>query len=218
MEREEGEVKDLVKKLEGGEITAKEIIFELKKRGLTHHAREPIPGVFVITGMIIWVVLCFLPAIAHHIGILDFFTKLLIIKIPTAVSYLAIILAIVVSPMMFYARSIKIKKGGCRNEDHTIILLKEGAYRVLRHPEVFVGLIWFITAPIIFDLFGIQFTILSVLGEAVIILALFLQTKQEEKFNILKWGDEYRQYMKEVPRFNFILGLWRLRKRSLTRR
>jgi len=25
----------------------------------------------------------------------------------------------------------------------------------------------------------------------------------------LKWGDDYRQYMKEVPRFNFILGLLR---------
>jgi len=120
--------------------------------------------------------------------------------------------------MMFYAHSIKIKKGGCRSDDHTVILLKEGAYRILRHPEGFVGLIWFITAPIILNLFVIPFTVLSVLGEAVIVLALFLQTKQEEEFNILKWGDGYRQYMKEVPRWNIFGGLWNLRKGNLKRR
>jgi len=30
----------------------------------------------------------------------------------------------------------------------------------------------------------------------------------------MKWGDEYRQYMKEVPRWNLIKGLWILRKRK----
>lgn len=29
----------------------------------------------------------------------------------------------------------------------------------------------------------------------------------EEKLDIPRWGDEYRRYMKEVPRFNFVLGL-----------
>lgn len=41
-----------------------------------------------------------------------------------------------------------------------------------------------------------------------------MQCKKEERFNLRKWGDEYRQYMKEVPRFNFILGIWRLAKRK----
>jgi len=36
---------------------------------------------------------------------------------------------------------------------------------------------------------------------------------EEEKLDIPKWGDEYRQYMKEVPRFNFIKGVWNMRKR-----
>jgi len=36
----------------------------------------------------------------------------------------------------------------------------------------------------------------------------------EEKINIEKWGDEYLRYMKEVPRFNFILGLWWLRTKE----
>lgn len=37
--------------------------------------------------------------------------------------------------------------------------------------------------------------------------------KAEETMNIKKWRDEYIQYMKEVPIFNFIKGLWNLRKR-----
>ena len=29
-----------------------------------------------------------------------------------------------------------------------------------------------------------------------------------------KWGNEYRQCMKEVPRWNFIKGYWNLKKRG----
>jgi protein-S-isoprenylcysteine O-methyltransferase Ste14 len=39
---------------------------------------------------------------------------------------------------------------------------------------------------------------------------------EERRLNIRKWGDAYRQYMKEVPRWNIALGLVRLgRKRRL---
>jgi len=37
---------------------------------------------------------------------------------------------------------------------------------------------------------------------------------EEKKLDIPKWGDEYLQYMKEVPRFNFILGIWRLKRKE----
>ncbi len=46
------------------------------------------------------------------------------------------------------------------------------------------------------------------------VLGLFLQSRKEDDFNLRKWEDEHRQYMKEVPRFNFILGLWRGFKRG----
>ena len=61
--------------------------------------------------------------------------------------------------------------------------------------------------------FTIRFTILTVIGDIVIIIGIEILAKQEEAFNIRKWGDEYQQFMKEVPRFNFIKGLWNLRKR-----
>ncbi|GAH98038.1 unnamed protein product, partial [marine sediment metagenome] len=48
----EGEVKDLAEKLEKGEITKEEVLREMKSRKLRHHAGEPIPGIFGISGMI----------------------------------------------------------------------------------------------------------------------------------------------------------------------
>jgi len=37
---------------------------------------------------------------------------------------------------------------------------------------------------------------------------------EERKLNIRKWGDAYLQYMKEVPRWNIIVGLARLGRKK----
>jgi protein-S-isoprenylcysteine O-methyltransferase Ste14 len=60
----------------------------------------------------------------------------------------------------------------------------------------------------------VPFTPLSVIA-IVEIFALHYHAsiKEEKMLDMPKWGDEYRQYMKEVPRWNFIKGLWNLRKR-----
>ncbi len=213
-EEKEGLVADLIEKMGKGKLTAKEAIAELERRGLTHHAKEPIPGVFAIIGITVWGILCFLPTVARDLGTLNFLAQLPAIKIPAVASFSAIIFAIAVTPLAAYSHSIKIKKGGCRHEDHTIILIKEGPYGILRHPEVFVGLIWLVAIPIILSPLGLSFTFLSILGEAVMILALFLQAKLEEQFNVLKWSNEYRRYQEEVPRFNLILGIWRWTRRK----
>jgi protein-S-isoprenylcysteine O-methyltransferase Ste14 len=41
------------------------------------------------------------------------------------------------------------------------------------------------------------------------IVYIYVASYLEEKENIEKWGDEYRQYLREVPRFNILLGVWR---------
>ncbi|GAJ11922.1 unnamed protein product, partial [marine sediment metagenome] len=51
----------------------------------------------------------------------------------------------------------------------------------------------------------------------IIISAFYLMEINEEKFDQMKWGDEYRQYMKEIPRWNIIKGL-RARKRETAQR
>ena len=55
----------------------------------------------------------------------------------------------------------------------------------------------------------IHFTILTVFAIALMIVYLNIGSHLEEKYNIEKWGDEYRQYLREVPRFNILLGVWR---------
>ncbi|MEW6681200.1 MAG: hypothetical protein AB1297_09340 [bacterium] len=56
-------------------------------------------------------------------------------------------------------------------------------------------------------------TIFTIPGIVYIIgLALYL-IKAEDNFNIKKWGDEYQQYIREVPAVNFIKGLWNIKKK-----
>lgn len=55
--------------------------------------------------------------------------------------------------------------------------------------------------------------VLSVVGNILYFMVIYLVTFGEEEVSVLKWGGEYRQYMREVPKFNFIVGMWRLMKR-----
>lgn len=42
---------------------------------------------------------------------------------------------------------------------------------------------------------------------------IFYIIKVEDNINIKKGGDEYRQFMRDVPAINFVKGLWNMRKR-----
>jgi len=78
---------------------------------------------------------------------------------------------------------------------------------------VFFLMMWFILPFIILSAY-VYFTPLSVIAIITMIVYNYYMFWIEEKYNIMKWGDEYRQYMKEVLRFNFIKGLWNLNRRK----
>lgn len=80
----------------------------------------------------------------------------------------------------------------------------------MRHPSVFSIMMWFIFLLIILSV-KVPFTFLSVTAIIIAVVSHYYMIYVEEKINIMKWEDEYIQYMKEVPRFNFIKGLWNLR-------
>ena len=210
MEKRESKVKDLAEKLRKGEITPEEAQRELRKRGLGH---EETWKDFV--WHVVWGILCFLPAIAKGTGIeiLSLFARLPAMEFPPIVIYLSITLFIAMIPLAVWGFYFNSKKGGCGSEDHTVILLKNGPYGIVRHPAGVSWTVFFATAPLILS--GVvPFTILSAIAIVEIISISYYGCAWEEKtLDILKWGDEYRQYMKEVPRFNFILGLWRLRRK-----
>lgn len=199
MGKEESKVKDLVENLQIGEITSKDGLKELKKRGLLESERwEIIPWAIYF---ILWLPLNFM-----------FSDRLLRIHFPPIVIYISLAIGLFGMLLCIGITRMHCKRGGL-NHDETVILLKEGPYRVMRHPAV-VGMILPILLPIILSTY-VPFSLLSV--AAIITMTVYSYCAcllEEKKLDIPKWGDEYLQYMKEVPRFNFIKGLWNLRKRK----
>jgi protein-S-isoprenylcysteine O-methyltransferase Ste14 len=211
--REEGEVKDLVEKLRRGELTRDDVLEEMRKRGLFHHAYEPIPGMFSMIVVTVWGVLCFLPVICEvfNLGI----PEIPSIQVPFEMACLSFLFSIIMAPPLFYSAYLREKRS--ITGDENIILVKEGAYGIVRHPAALGGLILLLLVPVMLTCspFNVPFTVFSFLGDVMVfILFQLLAPRLEEKINIRKWGDEYRQYMKEVPRFNFILGAWRWSRRK----
>ena len=77
-----------------------------------------------------------------------------------------------------------------------------GIYAIVRHPE-FLG-----HMLIIFGMM-ISRTILSILVCAILIAMLYLGILSEEKENLKKFGKNYEEYMKRVPRLNILEGVRR---------
>jgi len=80
-------------------------------------------------------------------------------------------------------------------------LVESGMYAFVRHPE-FLGHILIIFALVIISQHWINFIV-----GAILIVLLCLAMIEEEKRNIEKFGDAYRDYMKKVPRINLIAGI-----------
>ena len=198
MREDEGQVKDLVEKLQVGELTPKEAKKRLKERGLLEPERWEIIPLAIY--FILWIPLNFM-----------FSDQLPAVQFPAIVIYISIVIVVLGICLAVWVTRMHYKRGGL-NHDETVILLKEGPYRVMRHPAG-VGMMLPILLPIILSAY-VPFSPLSVAAIIVMIVYIYYGVRmEEEKLDIPKWGDEYLQYMKEVPRFNFIVGLWRLRKR-----
>jgi len=204
----EGQVNDLVEKLERGEITSKDALKELEKRGLLEPERwEIIPW---MAYFVLWL----LPVVSSQskLDFLAFFAQLPAISFPAIVIYISLAIGLLGILVGIWATRMHYRRGGLKH-DETVILLKEGPYRVMRHPAS-VAMILPILLPIILSPY-VQFTILSVAAIVTMIVYVYYSCiLEEKKLNIPKWEGEYLQYMKEVPRFNFVLGVWRWVKRK----
>ena len=202
----EGKVNDLVEKLERGEITSKDALKELKKRGLLE------PETWEIIPWAAYFVFWLLPFVSSQLKLdfLAFFAQLPSISFPEIVVYISVAIGILGILIGVWVSRMHSKMGGL-NHDETVILLKEGPYGVMRHPATLYMILPSLL-PIILSTY-IPFTPLAVAAIITMIVYVYYSCLLEEKkLDIPKWGDEYLQYMKEVPRFNFILGLWRLKR------
>lgn len=227
-ERKEGAVKGLAEKYGKGELSPEEIMKEMKKRGIIVDAMSTTSlSVLISTSGFVGFLLCILPAIYIHSNgqpflglpsfikdpLVPFLSRLQPIDIPLIVIGVAIIAVIAATPLMILSSRLRVKKGGCASEDTTVVLIKEGPYGIIRHPTHFAVVVWIIGGLIAASPW-LYFTHLSLVGMLIIILVFYLMEINEERFDQMKWGDEYRQYMKEVPRWNILKGLWDSRKRK----
>jgi len=129
---------------------------------------------------------------------------------PPSVTYLAVAVFVISVLIMAHAAFLRAKKGGCgwKGESETIMLVTEGIYSVVRQPAHLSSGLILLSITISLSKW-LPFTFLSVIGNILVFVGFYYSSIEEEELNLLKWGDDYRQYMKEVPRFNFILGLLR---------
>jgi|GEM_PF-1403996 len=211
MKNDDGEVNDLLDKLKKQKIQPKEIIKILDERKLSEKAISKL-GWWIY---LIWIILCFSPALAKYSQwkYISFLNKIPSYIFPNIVIYIAVAFFIGALILTVWSSQYNIRKGGVRSEDYTIILFRSGPYRLLRDPSNLAWSVFSITIPIILSKWT-PFTFLSIIGIVVMVSIHYYASIIEEKMlNLRKWGDTYRTYMNEVPRWNIIAGLLRLRRK-----
>ena len=98
------------------------------------------------------------------------------------------------------------KRGGVKRGKsyiHTTKLVDTGIYSIVRHPQYVTFILWAIAGMLLF-----QHWVIIILGIPIIPLT-YIDLIRADKDAIEKFGDDYKAYMKRVPRANFFLGIIR---------
>ena len=86
-------------------------------------------------------------------------------------------------------------------------IIDTGIYGIVRHPMYLGAMMMFFSHVLL----GQNW--LAAIGSAVAIVCCYMIILSGDQRNIEKFGDEYKRYMKEVPRMNISLGIIRLLRR-----
>lgn len=207
--RKEGLVREILGK-EG--LTAKGIKEELWKKNISFvRSYDRAVCMLFFPLAILWL----LPAMARYSGwgCLDCFAPLPKVDFPIVVIVIGTIFFIGAMCLDAKAGYERQSQGGCHDLHESMFIVRKGPYKVIRHPGYLAELIYFPLLPIILSKW-VPFTILAMVFTVVWIGVTVYLIRVEDNFNIRKWGEEYRQYMKEVPALNFVKGLKTLKKRT----
>ena len=109
-------------------------------------------------------------------------------------------------PILTFRTKGRVEKG--RSYMRTTKMVTGGIYAILRHPQYMAGIL--INIGVIFIS---QYWLIIVIG-IISIVFICLDALRADQNLITKFGKEYSDYMKIVPRLNFIAGTIRLIKRS----
>jgi protein-S-isoprenylcysteine O-methyltransferase Ste14 len=106
------------------------------------------------------------------------------------------------APILIFKRKGGVEKG--KSFVHTKVLVDTGLYSIIRHPQYTSGILFSIALILIS-----QSWLIAVLGSIVIVFV-YLDTIIADRHELEKFGEDYRDYMRRVPRTNFIWGMIRL--------
>ena len=105
-------------------------------------------------------------------------------------------------PVFEFRKKGRVKKG--KSYIHTTKLVDTGIYSIVRHPQYITFMLWAVAGMFLF-----QHWVVIILGIPIIPLT-YIDLFNADNDGIKKFGSEYKQYMKKVPRANFLLGIIRV--------
>jgi len=206
-QKDEGLVGEIMSK---GDLDTKQVKEELWARNISfvRSYDRAFSGLFLVLAAL-WL----LPAIGQWTGwaFLRLFAQLPRLNFPMVVILIGAIFVIVAIALEAKAGSMRQKRGGCHDLHESVVIVREGPYKVIRHPGYLAELVYFPLLPIVLSRW-VPFTILAVVYIIVWTGAIVYVLKAEDNFNLRKWGEEYRRYVEEVPAINFVKGLKKLRE------
>lgn len=109
---------------------------------------------------------------------------------------------LVLAPFIMFPRHGGVKKG--ESFIRTNKLVKTGIYGIVRHPQYLGGMLSIFVTNLLWNPHWI-FAVLGVIGCILLYVSIF----DEEKMLKNRFGDDYIDYMNEVPRINLIIGMVR---------
>jgi protein-S-isoprenylcysteine O-methyltransferase Ste14 len=111
-------------------------------------------------------------------------------------------MVLVMAPIVLFPRRGGVPRG--KSFVSTTRLVDSGIYAVVRHPQYTGGVLSiFFTTALWYPHW--LFLLLGAMGTTVI----YLSCREEDQRLIQQFGDDYKAYMKKVPRMNIILGIIR---------
>jgi protein-S-isoprenylcysteine O-methyltransferase Ste14 len=109
-------------------------------------------------------------------------------------------------PIIEFRRKGGVKRG--KSYIHTTQIVDTGIYSIVRHPQYVTFILWAIAGMLLF-----QHWIVVLLGVPIFPLT-YIDLIKADKDAIKTFGDDYKAYMKKVPRANFLLGIIRRFRKS----
>jgi protein-S-isoprenylcysteine O-methyltransferase Ste14/NAD-dependent dihydropyrimidine dehydrogenase PreA subunit len=120
---------------------------------------------------------------------------------------LAVGLPFFLAPMLYFPKRGKPPEGKTLMLTTTIV--DSGTYGIVRHPQM-LGCILLMLASILVS----QHWLAIIIGIPISVYTYVVWVPEEEKGLVVKFGEDYKNYMQKVPRMNFLVGLVRWLRRE----